>query len=179
MMRPMKKILIAVCLLSVLAGCSTFRKHDPIPVVGQVDLDRFMGKWYVIGSIQTVTDRKPFNSTVTYERAKRGIDIAYQFNSGSSDGKLRTVKVSALIDNPGINSDWEVRYFYTWPFESDYKVIYLEPDYSVAVIGQPSRNYVWIMAREPRIDSPLYSDIILYLQEQGYDVGKIRLIPHG
>ena len=173
----MKKFFIAAALLVTLVGCSTFSKNEPLQIVDQVDLDRFMGKWYVIGSVQTVTDRKPFNSTITYDRIKRGIGITYEFNSGDFDGKPRTVKVSALVDNPGINSDWEVRYL-TWPFESDYKVIYLNQDYSVTVVGQPSRKYVWIMSRQKNIEDALYSDIILELQDLGYDVGKIRLIPH-
>ena len=173
----MKKLFLAVSLLSLLAGCSTFQKHEPIPTAERVDLDRFMGTWYVIGSVQTIVDRDPYNSTNTYTRAKRGIDITYQFNAGGFDGKLKAYTVRAMVDNPGINSDWEVRYV-TWPFEYDYRVIHLEPDYSVAVIGQPSRKFVWILSREKTIPAPLYSDIILYLQDLGYDVGKIRLVPH-
>lgn len=174
----MKKFLLAVSLTALLAGCSTFKQHDPIPSAERVDLDRFMGNWYVIGSVQGMVDRKPYNSTITYGRANRGIEITYAFNAGDYDGNLKTYKVRAIVDNPGINSDWEVRYV-TWPFESDYRVIHLEPDYSVAVVGQPSRNYVWILSRTQTIDAPLYSDIILYLQDLGYDVGRIRLVPHG
>lgn len=173
----MKKIFLAVTLLSLLAGCSTFQKNEPLPVTDRVDLDRFMGKWYVIGSVQTIVDRNPYNSTTTYTRGNRGIDITYEFNAGDYDGKPKAYTVRAMVDNPGINSDWEVRYV-TWPFESDYKVIHLEPDYSVAVVGQPSRKYVWILSRQKTIDGPLYSDIILYLQDLGYDVGKIRMVPH-
>ena len=173
----MKKILLAISFLALLSGCSTFQKPDPLPTVERVDLDRFMGKWYVIGSVQTIVDRNPYNSTTTYTRANRGIDITYDFNAGDFGGKPKTYTVRAMVDNPGINSDWEVRYV-TWPFESDYRVIHLEPDYSVAVVGQPSRKFVWILSRQKSIDAPLYSDIILYLQELGYDVGKIRLVPH-
>lgn len=173
----MKKIFLAVILLSLLAGCSTFQKNDPLPSADRVDLDRFMGKWYVIGSVQGIVDRKPYNSTTTYTRGKRGIDITYEFNAGDYNGKLKTYSVRAMVDNPGINNDWEVRYV-TWPFESDYRVIHLEPDYSVAVVGQPSRKYVWILSRQKTIDDPVYSDIILFLQDLGYDVGKIRLVPH-
>lgn len=173
----MKKILLAISFAALLAGCSTFQKTEPLPVVDRVDLDRFMGKWYVIGSVQTIVDRRPFNSTTTYTRANRGIDITYEFNAGGYDGKPKAYTVRAMVDNPGINSDWEVRYV-TWPFESDYKVIHLEPDYSVAVVAQPSRKYVWILSRTKEIDGPLYSDIILYLQDLGYDVGKIRMVPH-
>jgi apolipoprotein D and lipocalin family protein len=172
----MKKILLAVCLLAVLAGCSTFRKDDPLPVAGQINLDRFMGQWHVIAAVPTILDRSAHNTTKTYERWDRGIKIAYEFEKGEFGGELKSYNTKAVVDNPGINSDWEVR-IVTWPFETDYKILHIEDDYSVAVIGQPSRKYVWIMSRTKTIDDPVYSDIILYLQDLGYDVGKIRRIP--
>jgi len=169
----MKKVILATCLLVALAGC---RQYAPIPVAPNLDLERFMGQWYVIGSIQTLVDRNPYNAIEIYERAERGIDITYQFNAGEPNGELKTFKVNAMVDNPGINTDWQVTYF-TWPFGADYRVLHIEPDYSVAVIGQPSRKYVWILARRKSIEDALYSDIILYLQDLGYDVAKIRRIP--
>jgi apolipoprotein D and lipocalin family protein len=172
----MKKFFLAACLLSILTGCSTFRKNEPLPVAGQVNLDKLMGTWHVVGSVPTLLDREAYNTTKTYSRAERGISIEYAFNSGDFDGEPKSFRTRAMVDNPGINSDWEVR-IVTWPFETDYKIIHLEPDYSVAVIGQPSRKYVWIMARKKTIDDPVYSDIIFYLQSLGYDVGKIRRIP--
>lgn len=174
----MKKIFLAACMLALLAGCSTFRKHEPIPVVNGVDLDRFMGIWYVMGSVPSIFDSAPYNSQITYQRAERGISINYRFNAGDFNGKERSISVRAMVDNPGINSDWSVT-FVTWPFESDYKIIHLEPDYSVAVIGQPSLKNVWILSRTKSIDDPVFSDIILYLQSLGYDVGKIRVVPQG
>ena len=172
----MKNVFLFAALAVVLAGCTTFRPHEPLPVVNQVNLDRLMGTWYVIASVPTVLDPEPYNATETYQRGDRGIEITYEFNAGSPDGKLKSYTRNAMVDNPGINSDWEVSRI--WPFRNDYKIIYLEPDYSVAVIGHPNRKDVTIMARKPSIDPPLYSDIVLFLQRKGYDVGKIRKVPH-
>ena len=169
----MKKVILATCLLVAFAGC---RNYEPIPVAPSLDLDRFMGQWYVIASIQTLVDRDPYNAVEIYERAERGISITYQFNAGAPDGDLKTYKIKAMVDNPGINTDWQVTYF-TWPFESDYRFLHVEPDYSVVVIGQPSRKYCWILSRQKTIPDALYSDIVLYLQQLGYDVAKIRRIP--
>jgi apolipoprotein D and lipocalin family protein len=173
----MKQISFALGLLILLTGCnSTFREHDPLPTVNRVDLDQFMGKWYVLATTPGFIDREPFNAVETFSRADRGIEITYAYNEGSSDGEVRTMTSRAMIDNPGINTDWDISY--TWPFGSDAKVIYLEPDYSVAVMGHPNRRHVTLLSRQKRIADPLYSDIILNLQQMGYDVGKIRRIPH-
>ena len=175
----MKKIVLALSLLAVLSGCNTFRTPDPIPMADRLDLDRFMGKWHVIASTPMLLklDADAYNAVEIYERgAKRGIQITYQYNDEEPNGPLKTVTANAMVDNPGINTDWEVTY--AWPFGTDYRVIYLEPDYSVAVIGHPDRDKVRILARQKTINAPVYSDIILYLQELGYNVGKIRMVPH-
>ena len=174
----MKRILLALSLLALLAGCNTLRQHEPVPVVDmRVDLDRFMGQWYMIASVPTVLDRKAFNGVQTFQRADRGIDITYEFNAGAADGELKTVNSRAMVDNPGINSDWEVTY--AWPIRGDYKILWLEPDYSATAIGHPNRKNVWILSRQRTISPPVYSDIILYLQQLGYDVGNIRRVPQG
>ncbi|MGC9452707.1 MAG: lipocalin family protein [Oceanipulchritudo sp.] len=171
----MKKVLLPVCLACLLAGCSTFRQHDPLPAVNQVDINRFMGTWYVVASVPTVLDKEAYNAVEMYERAPRGIRITYQFNAGAYDGPVKTYTSRAMIDNPGINSDWDVTW--VWPFKADYRIIYLEPDYSIVVVGHPNRKNLWIMSRQKRIPDTKYSDLILFLQNMGYDVGKIRLVP--
>jgi apolipoprotein D and lipocalin family protein len=171
----MKKFLLALTLLVALAGCNTAARRDPLPSAGTIDLDRFLGEWYVIASVPTILDHQPYNGVEVYERADRGIQVTYTFNSSSPTGDLKTVNARAMIDNPGINTHWT--FYYTWPIAEDYRVLYLEPDYSVAVFGKTDRTKARILARERQIDRALYSDIILHLQDLGYNVGKIRIIP--
>ena len=175
MLPGMKKIFIAVCLLSVLTGCSTFRKQEPLPGVSQVDLNRFMGTWYVIASVPGILDKDAYNAVGIYSRATKGIQVNYQFNSGSFDGKLKSYSRKVMVNDPGINADWDITY--VWPFKSDYKVLYLEPDYSLVVIGHSNRKDAWIMARQKQIEDAQYSDLILMLQGLGFNVGNIRLVP--
>ncbi len=172
----MKKIFPLVCLLALLSGCSTFQKTEPVPLAQRVDLEKFIGEWYVIASMPTLIDRKAYNATKTYSRAERGINIHYHFTVDAFDGPERNYNTRAMVDNPGINTDWETGVF-PWPFERDYKILHIEPDYSVAVVGHPNRKYLWILSRSKTIEDPVYSDIILYLQNLGWDVGKIRRIP--
>jgi apolipoprotein D and lipocalin family protein len=173
----MKKFVLVISLLAVLSGCNTFRTPDPIPTVERLDLDRFMGQWYIIASTPMILNRDAdgYNAVEIYQRAPRGIQITYQWNDDEPNGPLKTVTANAMVDNPGLNTDWDVTY--TWPFGMDYRVIHLEPDYSVAVIANPNREKVRILSRQKRINAPLYSDIILYLQDLGFDVGDIRLVP--
>jgi apolipoprotein D and lipocalin family protein len=66
---------------------------------------------------------------------------------------------------------------FIWPFKGDFRIIWLEPDYSVTVIGREKRDYVWIMARSPQIPDEKYEEIVAYLAQTGYDVGKLQRVP--
>ena len=174
----MKKILFAACLLTILLGCSSTQKPAPLAGVPKLDVDRFMGQWYVIASIPSkIYDGQAYNATETYERAERGIRITYSFNRKAFDGKERSFTARAMITDPGLNTNWEVTYV-TWPLQRNYRVLHVEDDYSCVVIGQPSRKTAWILGRQKTISDALDSDIILVLQDRGYHVGKIRKVPH-
>ncbi|MDH3406516.1 MAG: lipocalin family protein, partial [Gammaproteobacteria bacterium] len=56
--------------------------------------------------------------------------------------------------------------------------VYLDPNYTQTIIGRDKRDYVWIMARTPAIPETDYTRLLALLDEQGYDVSKIQLVPH-
>ncbi len=172
----MKRLLVVLLSCLALAGCVTTEKPPPPPTADRVDLDRFMGDWYVIATTPGLVDGKAYNSRQTFARAQRGFTVTYTFNKGEPTGEQKTYTSSIMVDNPGINSMWTVQQ--TWPFKADHRVLHLEPDYSVAVIGSPDRKDVRILSRQPRIRAPLYSDLVVKLQNLGYDISAIRRIPH-
>jgi len=66
---------------------------------------------------------------------------------------------------------------FVWPVKADYRIVHVAPDYSTTIVGRRKRDYVWIMARTPRIDDAVYGDLVRMVAELGYDVGKIRKVP--
>jgi apolipoprotein D and lipocalin family protein len=66
---------------------------------------------------------------------------------------------------------------FVWPFKSDYRIVYLNDDYTQTVIGRDKRDYVWIMARKPEIPDSDYRNILALLARQGYDVRQIQKVP--
>ena len=172
----MNRFFLALSLLILLTGCTTTRNAEPLPAVNRVDIDQFSGKWYVMASTPSIFQGDPYNATQMIERADRGFQITYQYNANAPSGERKTTTSQMMIDNPGINTDWQI--VHTWPVQTDVRVLYVEPDYSVAVLGNPNRSRVTILSRQPSIDPPLYSDLFLKLQNLGYDVGRIRRVPH-
>ncbi len=66
---------------------------------------------------------------------------------------------------------------FIWPIKAEYRVIYLNEDYSQTIIGRSSRDYVWIMARTPHISNEDYQALIDFVAEQGYDVNAVQKVP--
>ena len=66
---------------------------------------------------------------------------------------------------------------FIWPFKADYRVIYLNENYTQTVIGRNKRDYVWIMARTASIPESDYAAIVNLIASHGYDTEKIRLVP--
>jgi apolipoprotein D and lipocalin family protein len=157
-----------------LAACSG--TLPPVRSVAHVDLDRFMGDWFVIASIPTFIEQNAYNAVESYERTGENlVATTFRFNQGSFDGPLKTYKPTGYVSDDPSNAIWGMQFI--WPIKADYRVMYLSEDYTRTVIGRNKRDYVWIMARTPEIADADYQTLIDLIADQGYDVSKIRRIP--
>ena len=171
----MKKILVLMSLMySVFGGCSSV---DYTQTVNYVDLDKFMGDWYVIAGRVTFLEKDAYNPIESYRwnSKKERVDINFHFNSGSFTGKKKSIPQKAYIHNKSTNAHWKVSPI--WPLKFDYLVIDLDKDYQWTVIGVPSQKYLWIMARTPQISTDLYSQIINSINDKKYSVENIKMMP--
>ena len=168
------RIIIILTGAILLTGCQTM---EPIHTVNQVDLNRFAGKWYVIASIPTFIEKEAYNAVESYRLADDGtIETTFTFNKGGLDGPLKTYRPRGYIRDKKSNAVWGMQFI--WPFKAEYRIIYLSEDYTETVIGRTKRDYVWIMARRPSISDDTYQRIIDFIQSQGYDPAKLRIVPH-
>ena len=156
-----------------LSACSTTL---PLHSVAQVDLERFMGDWYVIANIPTFIERTAHNAVESYELLdNRQIATTFRYNQGSFDGPVKTYRPTGFVSDDPSNAVWGMQFI--WPFKADYRVIYLDEDYTQTVIGRNKRDYLWIMARTSSIAQADYDTIIEQVARQGYDTSKIRSVP--
>jgi apolipoprotein D and lipocalin family protein len=165
---------LALALLP-LAGCSTVARA-PIETVPHVDLDRFMGDWYVIANIPTFIEKGAHNAVESYRLAKDGtIATTFTFRADGFDGPTKRYHPRGFVIDRQSNAVWGMQFL--WPFKSDFRIVYLTPDYTQTVIGREKRDYVWIMARTPAIPDEDYRRIVEFLGQQGYDTTRIQRVP--
>jgi len=172
-MQTVKSIILAALLL-IGTGCQTMK---PIHTVDKVDLNRFMGDWYVIASIPTFIEKDAFNAMESYRIDDDGtVAATFRFNKGSLDGPVKEYHPRGFIQDKQSNAVWGMQFI--WPFKAEYRIIYLSKDYSQTIIGRTKRDYVWIMARTNTIPNTDYERIVKFLKEQDYDTNNLRVVPH-
>ena len=171
----MKTFLNLICIIPAitLSACST---SSPIRTVPQVELERFMGDWYVVSNIPTFMERQAHNAIESYELVgDKQVATTFRFNQGSFDGPVKTYRPTGFVSDDPSGAIWGMQFI--WPIKADYRVIYLNEDYTQTVIGRNRLDYLWIMARTPSIPKADYAAIIELITAQGYDSAKIRPVP--
>lgn len=149
----------------------------PIETVNYVDINRFMGDWYVIANIPTFIEKGAYNAVESYRLADNGnIETTFSFNKGGFDGDVKVYRPTGFIRDKISNAVWDMQFI--WPFKAEYRIIYLDEEYFVTVIGRTKRDYVWIMARKPSISDSTYRQLLKFLQKQGYDPQMVQKVPH-
>ena len=161
-------------IVTTMPGCSAQRPE--LKAVDYVDLDRFMGDWYVIANIPTFLEKGAHNAVETYAKNANGtIATTFVFRDGGFEGKRKEYNPKGFVKDDGSNAIWGMRFI--WPIKADYRIVYLTDDYSVTVIGRNKRDFVWVMARTPSIPENEYESIVELIGAMGYDVSKLEKVP--
>ncbi|MCS7216801.1 MAG: lipocalin family protein [Candidatus Bipolaricaulota bacterium] len=143
----------------------------PPGVVAELDLSRFLGRWYALAHIPTSFERGcAHGTTATYVLLPNG-QIEVLNECYDAQGKKRVARGRAWIPNPQEPAKLKVSFVSLFGiplFAGDYWVIELAPDYSYAVVGHPTRRYGWILSRTPKLDEAAWARIKAALARAGY-----------
>jgi len=152
------------------------KNQPPLRTVDHVDMDRYVGRWYVIANIPYFLEKGKVASYETYAKRPDGKLVNnFTFRKDSFDAPEKTWHGSAWVVNKTTNAEWKVRF--VWPFTSTYLVLELDPDYKWAVVGTPGRGLLWILARDRQLPEATYDAIIDRIRAQGYDPSVIAKVP--
>jgi apolipoprotein D and lipocalin family protein len=171
--RWMRLLLCApLCALITIAHAQT------VQTVKHVDLERYTGTWYEVARLPNRFQKECVaNVTARYAaRADGQLDVLNQCDK--SDGTRKEAAGHARITDPASNAKLEVRFAPEWlgwlPFVwGDYWIIELADDYSYAAVGEPSREYLWILSRKPGLDDATYEALVNRLTAQGFDTARL------
>ncbi|MDR9389400.1 MAG: lipocalin family protein [Wenzhouxiangella sp.] len=160
----------------VLSGCALLAPKEPLPTVESVDLDRYMGQWYVIANIPYFGERGNVAGRAIYRQRDDGrMDDIYIYKKGDFDAPDERLEGVAWVVDERSRAEWKVRFY--WPLSFGYYIVGLDEDYQWSMVGHPTRNYAWIMAREPTMDEALYARLLARFEALGYDASELQKVP--
>ena len=159
-------------LLPLLHGCQGTGAMDPITTVEKLDIERFMGDWYVLADIATPFDKDAYAPTEHYVLKSDGmVETIYRYQKGNASGDFKSRTMTAR-PNPELPSIWGMRLI--WPFEADYRIAHIHPNYETTIVARNKRDFVWLMARTPTIDQSAFDGLLEKIQSLGYTISDLR-----
>ena len=170
-------LLLAAASLVVLALATTaLAKPPPLSSSVQLDLPRYMGRWWVIAHTPYFAEKGKIASADIYALRPDGkIDnvFAYRKRFGGEEKKMHAT--GTVIPGTG-NNQWKIAFF-GGLLRADYLVLEVAPDYSWALIGQPARKLAWVFARQPRMDDAELGRLLARFPAYGYDPTRLKRVP--
>ena len=165
-------------LILFLIFVSFLKGADTMKTVEFVDLEKFMGKWFVIALVPNMIEKGATNSSDTYALNNDGtIDITYD---AIKDGKERQIKQKGTVIDKSSNAEWTIQMrkpfvpFMKFPF----KIVYVDENYEYMAVGYPKNTMGWIMGRSSQISSEDYDKIMSSLIDLGYTKEQFEFVEH-
>ena len=164
---------------ALLAGCTTAAPPAPLQTVAQVDLARYAGLWHEVALYPNRFQRDCASDTTATYRPIDAARIAVRNRCRRADGSEMAVDGVAEVVDRQSNARLKVSFLPAWLRwtgigRGDYWILYLSPDYRVAIVGEPSREYLWILARQPALADAEYRALLPIVRAAGYDPERLR-----
>jgi apolipoprotein D and lipocalin family protein len=164
----MHKLLSALALPFLLLGCT----DDPLDVAANVDLSRFQGQWYEIAKLPRLTQADCAGTTAFYTlRDDGGVDVVNQCHTGSLEGPAKTARARGVVPDPSVPAKLSVDFGGVY---GDYWILEIGERYDYAVIGHPSRDYLWILSRTPVLDAGTLEGALARTKDKGFDTSRLE-----
>lgn len=180
MSRSINQALRGTAAAIALAGLAACAYPPPPPAtVAALDVPRYSGTWHEVArfpnDFQDGFGQRCEQVTATYTPRPDGqISVHNACIDAKAGGKYEDIQGHAYVTEPG---GGKLRVTFFWPFYADYWVLGLDPEYRWAVVGSPSRNYLWILSRTPVLDAASYEKATAIAAAQKYDLKKLVKTP--
>lgn len=170
-------VILATATWKLFAKSKAEKIYGPLKTPKKVNIQKYMGPWYVIASIPTVLEQKAHNASerYTWNVKHQCIDIDFTYNKDHFEGDLVQIKQRAFVQNSKSNAEWKTQAYHT--LKLPYVIMELAHDYSYAVVGVPNREHVWILSRESSMDEDLYNSLKGKIRTQGFDTSLLNKFP--
>ncbi len=168
MMKSITMIAAAAAAL-FLAGCMPGNSTASIPAVKNFQMDRYLGRWYEIARLPHTYEKGMTKVYAEYSLQENGrLSV---LNTGTRDGKIKTIRGTARMKGAPDSGELEVSFFR--PFWGEYKIFYLNDDYTIAMVTSSTDAYFWLLARTPELPQGKLDSLLENARQYGFATEKL------
>lgn len=167
-----RKTAIFVLLTATLLSGAARADAPPVQSVAQIDLSRYVGKWYEIAAFPMYFQRNCIADTTAEYTLRPDGELTVDNRCRTATGIDQAIGRAWVAEGAGPG---QLKVSFFWPFRSDYWVIGLDADYRWAVVGHPNRKYLWILSRTPQLPAAEMARAQQAATAQGYDLGLLKI----
>ena len=151
----------------------------PLVPVATLDLDRYMGRWHELARFPNRFQSDCAGPATADYRLQPGGTVQVINRCPQVGGKVDEAIGEARRIGTAGSPKLEVRFAPAWlswlPFVwGSYWVIDLDPAYQLAVVSEPSREYLWVLARQPQVDAATWEALMARLRAKGFDLSRLQ-----
>ncbi|MCE7530087.1 lipocalin family protein [Polynucleobacter sp. IMCC 29146] len=155
---------------------------QPVKTIPSIDVARYLGTWYEIAKFPNWFQRKCLSGTNANYQLKEDGNVKVTNRCKVEGGEMAQAIGTARQIGGATSPKLEVRFAPDWlailPFVwGDYWVIDLDPQYQLAAVSDPRREYLWILSRTPKVNQKSYDDLLQRLVTQQFDLSQLSLTP--
>ncbi|CAN5765129.1 hypothetical protein BH09MYX1_BH09MYX1_31660 [soil metagenome] len=155
--------------LLVAAACTS----QPLDTAPSVDLNQFQGKWYEIAHLPRPAEANCTGTVAKYTMQSNG-QLSFVHECTLTDGTYHGSTALATVKNKADTAKLQVDF---GGYVGDYWILEVAPDYHYAVVGHPSRDYLWILSRTPSLRQEEMDSLLESARAQSFDTTKLIYTP--
>jgi apolipoprotein D and lipocalin family protein len=170
------------CLLICVGSSQAIAQQgeQSVKTIASLDVPRYLGTWYEIAKFPNWFQKKCTSNTKAVYAAKPDGNLRVLNSCKTANGEISEAEGAARQIGAKDSPKLEVRFAPEWlsflPLVwGDYWVIDLDPQYQVAAVSDPKREYLWVLSRTPQLDPKVYADLLQRLKQQQFDIQKLEL----
>ncbi|MCU1289504.1 MAG: Lipocalin family protein [Acidobacteria bacterium] len=181
----MKKHVLFAVLLILTINTAVFaqnKNQNQMRTVASVDLKRYSGKWFEIARYPNKFQKKCVGNTTATYNLKSNSEFEVLNRCVTKNGTFSDAVGKGRVADEASSAKLEVRFApgylsfipATW---GDYWIIDLDANYQYAAVGDPKREYFWILSRKAEMDDATYQNILRRAEAKGFNPGKVVKTP--
>ena len=170
----MKSFLVSLLFIFSVAACASTKPNLPTP--SNVDVARYIGKWYAVSALPQIFTRSCVAQTAEYQVLTEN-SISVLNTCIKANGKTTDINGKAVVVDPKTNARLQVTFdnFFTKLFhvKVEYVIIKLSEGYDTVLVGSTDRKSLWILSRTPAIDADTFLEYKTFAKNLGFKVEKM------